>query len=82
LEHCGPDDDDHLNYRPQGELSTWKDRCPVQKLKNHIIKEDTNNEKKIQIIEKEISNEIDEAFEFAKNSKSPQIDRLDKHIYA
>jgi len=82
LEHCGPDDDDHLNYRPKGELSTWKDRCPVAKLKNHIIKEDISNEKKFKIIEKEINIEITEAFEFAKNSRSPQLDKLDKYIYA
>ena len=82
LEHCGPDEDDHLNYRPQGELSTWKDRCPVEKLKNHIIKEDISNEKKFKIIEKEINIEITEAFEFAKNSRSPQLDKLDKYIYA
>ena len=82
LEHCGPDEDDHLNYRPKGELSTWKDRCPVEKLKKHIVRKDTNYEKKFQLIEKNIEIEIDEAFEFAKNSKSPQIDQLGKYIYA
>jgi len=32
LEHCGPFDDDHLNYRPLGELKKWKDQCPIIKL--------------------------------------------------
>jgi pyruvate dehydrogenase E1 component alpha subunit len=82
LEHCGPDDDDHLNYRPQGELSTWKDRCPIEKLKNHIVGKGVNHETQFQLIEAEIKAEISEAFEFARNSKSPTIDQLDKYIYA
>jgi pyruvate dehydrogenase E1 component alpha subunit len=82
LEHCGPDDDNNLNYRPQGELSTWKDRCPIEKLKNHIVGKDVNYATQFQLIEAEIEAEIFEAFEFAKNSKSPAKDQLDKYIYA
>lgn len=82
LEHCGPYDDDHLNYRPQGELSTWKSRCPVAKIKNYIATKDMNCEKQFQLIEKEIDIEIDKAFEFAINSKNPSIGMLDKNIYA
>ena len=82
LEHCGPDDDDHLNYRPQGELSTWKGGCPVEKLKNHIIRENYNYEDQFQLIGKEIDTEIHEAFLFARNSKNPKIDQLDRYIYA
>jgi TPP-dependent pyruvate/acetoin dehydrogenase alpha subunit len=82
LEHCGPFDDDNLNYRPQGELSTWKAKCPVEKIKKHISKKYINCERQFKLIEKEIYLEIDQAFEFAINSKSPSTDTLDKHIYA
>jgi TPP-dependent pyruvate/acetoin dehydrogenase alpha subunit len=82
LEHCGPDDDDYLNYRPQGELSTWKEKCPIEKLKSHIMREDINYATQFQLIEAEIEAEITEAFEFAINSNSPNINQLDKFIYA
>ena len=82
LEHCGPDDDDHLNYRPQGELSTWIDKCPIEKLKQHIVKNNTDYEKQFQLIEKDINTEINEAFKFAENSFIPLIDQLDRYIYA
>jgi len=82
LEHCGPDDDDHLNYRPQGELSTWKDRCPIEKLKSHIMSKNVGYDNQFQSIEKKIEVEITEAFEFARNSKAPTIDQLEKYIYA
>lgn len=29
LEHCGHADDDHLGYRPEGELDAWKARDPL-----------------------------------------------------
>ena len=82
LEHCGPEDDDHLNYRPQGELSTWKERCPIEKLKNYITTKGLDYEAKFQSIESEIEIEISEAFAYAKNSKTPTIDQLENHIYA
>lgn len=32
LEHCGPNDDDSLGYRPQGELNEWVERCSLKQL--------------------------------------------------
>jgi|SaaInlStandDraft_5_1057022.scaffolds.fasta_scaffold02295_5 TPP-dependent pyruvate/acetoin dehydrogenase alpha subunit len=82
LEHCGPDDDDHLKYRPQGELSIWKEKCPVEKLKNHIMSKNINYATQFTLIEKAIESEISDAFKFAINSNPPSIDLLNKHIYA
>ena len=81
LEHCGPFDDDHLDYRPSGELATWKDSCPVGKLKKHI-KSKGSHEKIFKTIEMEIDKEIKLAFEFAKNSPIPKIEDLNKYTYA
>ncbi len=32
LEHCGPNDDEHLGYRKPGELQAWLDRDPIDVL--------------------------------------------------
>jgi len=82
LEHCGPLDDDHLDYRPNGELAIWKDRCPVDKLKKHIENRSGSHKEIFESIEKNVATEIKEAFEFAENSPIPQINQLNKHIYA
>jgi pyruvate dehydrogenase E1 component alpha subunit len=37
LEHCGPNDDDDLAYRPSGELQTWKSQDPLDKLRKLLI---------------------------------------------
>jgi len=33
LEHCGPDEDDHLGYRPAAEVGAWRARDPVELLR-------------------------------------------------
>ena len=36
LEHCGPNDDDSLGYRPRGELNEWVARCPLRRLASDL----------------------------------------------
>tara|TARA_Y100000748_G_scaffold106206_1_gene88728 strand:- start:3289 stop:4281 length:993 start_codon:yes stop_codon:yes gene_type:complete len=89
MEHCGPNDDDNLGYRPKGELNNWKKRCPIEnarkklekisnKERNSIIFDEKYNE---EILNK-INEEIKEAFEFAKNSSFPDKSSLSDYIYA
>ena len=80
LEHCGPLDDTHLGYRPEGEMEAWKKRDPValytDRLRTQDHPENTN------IMRSEIAAEIDEAVAFAKSSPFPARDELDRHLYA
>ncbi len=82
LEHCGPNCDDDLIYRPIGELSVWKDRCPVERLKNHMLAQDVITKQQIDLIDSEIRDEINDAFEFAINSPNPKATHMERHIYA
>ena len=81
LEHCGPNWDDHLNYRPKGELKIWLDRCPLKKLKNKIVT-NSNKLKNINILEKKINKEIAQAFNFAKTAQFPKKNIIEKYIYS
>ena len=81
LEHCGPNDDTYLDYRPLTELNYWKKKDPYLKLKNKILK-NKKNLKKIEKIEKKILIKIRNAFKFAENSKFPTIKSAIKKIYA
>lgn len=81
LEHCGPNDDDYLGYRKKGELEKWIKKDPISMYKSRIInaKELTEEEIKENILV--ISDEIDEAFNFAKVSPFPEYSVLNQHIY-
>lgn len=81
-EHCGPNYDDNLNYRPKGELEEWKKKDPIKILKDRLIKERLLDEKEIRAIEKMVADKIDSAVKFAKSSKFPEKEELHKHLYA
>ena len=77
LEHCGPNDDDHLRYRKDKEVKKWKINCPIEKTKDYLLNNKLADEKEIQTVSLELDDEIEEAFEFAKTS--PFLDK--KHLY-
>ena len=77
LEHCGPNDDDHLGYRKDKEVKKWKTNCPIEKTKDYLLNNKLADEKEIQTVSLELDDEIEEAFEFAKTS--PFLDK--KHLY-
>ena len=77
LEHCGPNDDDHLGYRKDKEVKKWKINCPIEKTKDYLLNNKLADEKEIQTVSQELDDEIEEAFEFAKTS--PFLDK--KHLY-
>ena len=81
LEHCGPNLDDELGYREQGELKKWMKRCPIEAYKNTIIKKSIVTESEIAKMIEKINSEINDAFNFAKESVFPELDLLSKHIY-
>ena len=82
LEHCGPDCDDHLNYRPDGELAAWKERCPLARITTRLQDQGTLDKETIANIESEIALEIEDAFTFAQESAFPSADSLDNFVYA
>ena len=81
LEHCGPNEDDNLVYRPKLEITKWKNNCQVNKYENILIKKKLLSKKYILNLKKNISNEINEAFEFSYKSKFPSKEYLNKFIY-
>lgn len=81
LEHCGPNWDDHLGYREEGELEEWIKNCPIKKIKNKLTR-DGVKETTLDKIECSVSNKVDEAFSFARRSNFPDINELYEHIYA
>ena len=70
-EHCGPNKDDDLNYRPKKEVEFWNKRDPLVLTEKYILKNNILNNDNLLKIKLKIINEISNAFKFAKNSKNP-----------
>lgn len=80
-EHCGPNYDDDLGYRCEGELEYWQDNCPALKLKDRLMREGASATE-FDNIEKEVQREVDAAFEFALASPAPYPDTISHHVYS
>ena len=82
VEHCGPNNDDDLNYRPKNEVNYWKNKDPIQleikKLKKLKI---FNEDKHLNYCSSVRKNFIKSLIK-TKNAKSLPINKLQYLEYA
>ena len=78
LEHCGPNDDDSLRYRPQYELTKLKERDLISALENELSLSVLDGA----AIKSEIEEEIEQAFSFAESSPFPTYEQATGDVYA
>jgi len=65
---------DPVNYRTEEELEGWKKKDPIKRFSKKLLSDGMLNKEKLEVIEKEVKKEIDEAVDFA--DKSPKPDEL------
>ena len=82
LEHCGPNQDDHLGYRPQSEISKWKEQDPLLSLREILISNFGVSNAALEVIQQEIANEVLEAFLQARKDEFPNLDQSMSDVYA
>lgn len=79
--HSGPVFDDEIGYRKQDDWDARIKNCPLNNLKNKIMTMDIANSDKLNEIEKEIINEIDDALRFAEESPFPKAENIMEGVY-
>lgn len=67
--HVGPNEDYEMGHRTKEELDKWKNKCPIKKYKDYLIKYNILQDTDIETINKNIDEEINQAVKFAKESK-------------
>ena len=80
LEHCGPNEDDHLNYRNKNEVSFWKKKDPLKVLENKLLKK--YKREKLSYMKKTIDRKIDKIFSNVLKEKYPTPNDAKKFVYA
>lgn len=80
-EHCGPNMDDDLGYRPGGELAHWESACPVNRLATELRTQPGGEDFMVQV-QREIATEIDVAFATALAGELPRSADLPGYLYA
>jgi pyruvate dehydrogenase E1 component alpha subunit len=82
LEHCGPNDDDNLGYRPEAELIEFKHRDVINEIQKEILINEVATEKELTILKEKLLEEIGIAFTQAINDPFPSLADVLSGVYA
>ncbi|MFS1704773.1 thiamine pyrophosphate-dependent dehydrogenase E1 component subunit alpha [Alteromonas sp. AMM-1] len=80
-EHCGPNFDDDLGYRPEEEVEQWLARDPVKALADALSAQGLS-QADFADVESQIQREIDSAFDSALAAPFPDPANNGKYVYA
>lgn len=80
LEHCGPNNDNHLKYRPEAEIKGHQD--PIKVMENQLLKDFSIVEEYIYDLKNKIKKEVESIFEDVKRDPFPNLEELGKYTYA
>lgn len=82
LEHCGPNSDDHLNYRDTEELQKWFAKDPIEQLERRLTATGVLTRSAIELELERVAEEVGHAFDFASSSPFPSQEELLRDVYA
>lgn len=82
VEHCGPNNDDDLNYRPKNEVNYWKNKDPIQLEIKKLKKLKIFNEDKYLNYCNSVRKNFIKSLIKTKNAKSLPVNKLQYLEYA
>ena len=72
---------DGLVYRTQEEIDSWKEKCPIRRLKTQLLEEQVVNEADIDAMQRGFQQELEKAVAFANESPYPDESDLLRDVY-
>lgn len=79
--HVGPSDDLDKGLRSKEELDCWMNRCPIKMLEKFFLEHDIMSKLEMNQVHKTISEEIEEAVNFARESPYPDENDLLQDVF-
>jgi pyruvate dehydrogenase E1 component alpha subunit len=80
-EHCGPNYDNNIGYRPEIEFKKWEKKCPIKLLEKKLIKKNIFTYKDLSKIKNKLNTEIKKLFLYAKKSPLPNPKTVGNFVY-
>lgn len=81
-EHCGPNYDDELGYRPAGELEHWQERCPIRRFGDYLQDRGELSADEREQAFQGAQQEVDEVFERVERAPFPEARTAAGGVYA
>jgi len=72
---------DPCRYRDEEEVEAWKKKCPIQRMKDHLLGKKILSQAQIDELEGEIMKEIEETEKFAIESPNPEPEEALQDVY-
>lgn len=79
--HVGPKWDLDVGIREWEEVESWVKRCPIEGLKAHLIGQGSMTEGEAAEIDRKVDEEVEASVSFARESESPDVSELVKHVF-
>ncbi len=70
-----------FTYRTKDDVEEWKRRCPIERLRRHIVAEGTATDDDLSAVDQEIRELVEESHKFAEASEYPSSDTATTHVY-
>ena len=70
-----------FTYRTKDDVEAWKQRCPIQRLRSHLVEDRVASDDELDAIEQEVLQLIAESHEFAEASSYPPGESATRHVY-
>lgn len=71
-----------FTYRTREEVEAWKPRCPIKRLRDHLLDTRFASERELAVIEAQIAEEIEAAHIAAEKAAWPDPSSAATHVYA
>jgi pyruvate dehydrogenase E1 component alpha subunit len=69
-------------YRTKEEVNSWKEKCPIKRYREHLLKEKIFTRPELDVFDKRAQDDIVTAVAFAESSPELSIDRIFDDVYA
>lgn len=69
-------------YRPKEEVDAWKEKCPIKRLGEYLVKNKICTKKKIEEIRKDVEDRVEAAIVYARGCEQPDIAEATRNLFA
>ena len=70
-----------FTYRTKEDVEAWKTRCPIERLRSHIVDQGSAMANELAAIEQEVRDLIEASHEFAEGSRYPSSETATANVY-
>ena len=76
--HCKSDAN---RYRSRDEITLWKERCPIKRMRSYLEEKGTLPSQELNVMETKAKEDIERAVEFAQSCPYPSLDTISDDVY-